>query len=189
MKNLKKIIVLFIALAIVGCSKSDPAPSNPVPKPCSTASSDFQSLFGAGGTVTFDFDVHSYNFKVATNKTICKIGYQSTAYNALNPYTIKILDGTTVIYNQPHVFTSTEVSYITPISTVNLVAGTTYTLERIQTNSGPNNDQNIGNVKTATFPLSSGDLTITGSKFYFVSANGTITISNTKIPFIDIVFQ
>ena len=191
MKNsLKKITALIaVALITISCSKSDPAPEVPVPKTCVTTGTDFQNIFGTGGTNTYDFDVHSYEFKVNTNKTICKIGYQSTVYNTSTPYTIKILQGTTVLYNQPHTFTSAAVSYITPSSAISFVAGVTYTIERIQTNSGPNNDQNIGNVKTSTFPLSSGDMTIVGSKFYFVSANGTLTYSNTKLPFIDIVFQ
>jgi hypothetical protein len=201
MKKLKKaltmISVILITILSTSCSSNN---SNPAPTPaaCDASSTNFQTIFGTGGRVSYDFDVHSYTFKVASNKTICKIGYQSTAYNTSNPYTIKILQGTSTIYNQAHVFSSTATSYITPSSTINLTAGVVYTIERIQTNSSPSNFENWGRIKGVAFPLSSGDLTITGSKFYFDPTyvnpatgfpNGTSTINGGDLPFIDIVFQ
>ena len=203
MKNqFKKINILFIAIFIAGCSKKE---DNPVPAQnssiCTTTSSEFQSIFGvAGGTITYDFDVHSYDFKLTQNKTICKIGYQSTTYNAGNPYRIKIIQGGTVIYNQPHIFSSTSISYVTPTTPVNLNAGVTCTIERWQTNSGPFNSDNIGRVKDVfvAYPFGSSFMSILGSKFYFDSTytnpilgmpNGTSTLTNTKVPYIDIIFQ
>lgn len=181
------VALLVVAIFIIGPGCS--SPQTPQTVSCSTTGTDFQNIFSTGGSVTYDFDVHSYSFTVATNKTICSIGYQSTAYNMNNPYTIKILQGTTVIYNQPHIFSNTATSYVTPTTTVNLTAGVTYTIERIQTDSGGSNDENVGRVKPVSFPLNSGDLTITGSHFYFVSANGSSSLVNTNLPFIDIVFQ
>ena len=188
------VTVIMITILSTSCStnSSSPAPA------CDASSTNFQTIFGAGGNVSYDFDVHSYTFKVATNKTICKIGYQSTAYNTSIPYTIKILQGTTVIYSQPHLFSSTAISYITPPSTINLTAGVDYTIERIQTNNSPTSFENLGRIKVVAFPLSSGDLTITGSKFYFDPTyvnplsgfpNGTSTAIDVSLPYIDIVFQ
>jgi hypothetical protein len=196
MKNyLKKISILFIlGIALVGCSKSDPGPTPTPAAVCNTTGTEFQTIFGTGGTVTNDYDVHSYDFVLTQNKTICKIGYQSTTYNMSNPYIIKILQGTTVIYNQPHTFSNTATSYITPTATINLTAGITYTIERIQTNSGSFNMENVGRVRNqTTYPIASSFMSIVSSDFYFVSANGTVlpntTGVNFAIPYIDIVFE
>lgn len=184
---LPMLLFVFGTLTVgTSCSNSDPI-IPPVVLSCSTIGTDFQNIFGTGGSVTYDFDVHSYDFKVSANKSICSIGYQSTAYNVNNPYTIKIYEAGVLVYNQPHVFSATQTSYV-PLN-LNLTAGLNYTLERIQTNSGPNNDQNIGRVKPVTFPLNSGFMTITASDYYFVSTNGNGTLTNTNLPFIDVVFQ
>ena len=185
--------LLTLALLMAACGNSDTNTPTPPPTPspnCATTSSEFQTIFSVAGNVTYDFDVHSYDFVLSANKTICKFGYQSTVYNTANPYTIKIKQGSTVLYSQPHVFSSSTTSYVTAASTVNLTAGVTYTIEREQTNSGPLNMENIGRIKMpATFPASSGIMSVVSSKFYFVSTNGTSTLTNTAMPFIDIIFQ
>ena len=187
-KYLKKIsAITVLGIVIASCSSPSPTP-NPTPAAvCNTTGTEFQTIFSTGGSVTYDFDVHSYDFSVNTNKTICSIGYQSTAYNVSNPYTIKIYEAGVLVYNQTHVFGATQTSYVTV--NLNLTAGVNYTIERIQTNSGGFNDQNIGRVKPVTFPLTSGAMTITGSDFYFVSANGSLTSVNAYLPFIDVVFE
>ena len=196
MKNYLKTILSLLVLTVsiieisTSCSKSDPDPlvlPTPPAALCSSLNTSFQNIFGSSNNVLLDFDVHSYEFKVNANKTICSIGYQSTAYNANNPYTIKIKENGVLIYNQPHIFSATQISYV-PVG-INLTAGKTYSIERIQTNSGSNNRENVGRYKPATFPVSTGALTITGSDFYFVSTNGTAVSTNTYLPFIDIVFQ
>lgn len=189
---MKKIVYLLLAITVVSCSNNDEEPSV---ESCNTSSSEFQTIFGSGGSVTYDFDVHSYNFVLSQNKTVCKIGYQSTSYNVTHPYTIKILQGSTVIYNQTHLFNDNATSYVTPTTAINLTAGVTYTIERIQTDSGgPGapyyNLQNVGRIKpTTTFPVSSSYMSIVSSKFYFVSSNGSAILNDTAIPFIDIIFK
>jgi hypothetical protein len=196
MKNyLKKISTLVVlGIVFIGCSKSDP---DPIPTPaavCNTTGTEFQTIFGSAGTVTNDFDVHSYDFVLTQNKTVCKIGYQSVPYNVSNPYTIKILQGSTIIYNQTHIFNDTATSYVTPTTAINLTAGVTYTIERVQTNSGPWNLDNVGRVRNqTTYPVTSSFMSIVSSDFYFVSANGSVlpntTGVNFAIPYIDIVFE
>lgn len=189
MKNYLRILPVIIAVTAVSCSSPDPDPVVlPLPQAlCSSLNTSFQNIFGSSNNVSQDFDVHSYEFTVNANKTICSIGYQSTAYNANNQYTIKIRENGVLIYNQPHTFSATQTSYV-PLG-INVVPGKTYSIERIQTNSGSLNNENMGRCKTATFPVSTGALTITGSDFYFVSSNGTGVSVNTFLPFIDIVFQ
>jgi hypothetical protein len=197
-KTIKSFGILFMAILLSNCSQDKKAAAT-----CSTAGTEFQTIFGSGGIVSYDFDVHSYDFVLSQNKTICKIGYQSTAYNVSNPYIIKILQGSTVIYSQPHLFNHTAISYVTPTSTINLTAGITYTIERWQTNSGLDNLQNVGLIKTGTtFPANSSFMSIVGSDFYFDSSytnpilltpNGTIAPNTSgvdlAIPYIDIVFE
>jgi hypothetical protein len=201
---MKKSIRLFCALLVTSLFSNCGSDNDPVVTPtpaaiCNTTGTEFQTIFGTGGSVTYDFDVHSYDFVLTQNKTVCKIGYQSNTHNASNPYTIKILQGSTVIYNQPHTFSNTAISYVTPTTPVNLTAGVTYTIERWQTNSGSDNMQNVGKVNfTTTFPATSSFMTITGSYFYFDSTyinpnllgpNGTSTLTDTALPYIDIVFE
>lgn len=191
--------LLFTILANILSSCND-RDNNPTPTAiCDTSVSDFKTIFGTGGAVTYDYDVHSYNFVLSQNKKVCSIGYQSVPNNVNTSYKIKILQGTTVIYNQLHTFSSTATSYVTPITPVNLAAGITYTIERWQTNSGNSNTDNVGKIKLlSTFPYNSGYMSITGSKFYFDSTytnpnlgtpNGTSVTVDSAIPFIDIVFE
>jgi hypothetical protein len=198
-QSIKLLVILLVSLLLTNCSSD----TKTVASNCDSSSSEFQSIFGIGGTVSYDFDVHSYDFVLSQNKTICKIGYQSATYNVSNPYIIKILQGSTVIYSQPHLFNDTAISYVTPTSTINLSAGITYTIERWQTNSGLDNLQNVGLIKTGTtFPASSSFMSVVSSDFYFDSSyinpilstpNGTIAPNTSgvdlAIPFIDIIFK
>lgn len=197
---MKKIIkytnLLFALLAITAFLSSCKKNNNTqvVPTSCTTPTntSDFQNIFGAGGTRTWDFEVHSYSFKVASNKTICKIGYESDPNVGSSPYTIRIKDGSTIIYSAPHVFTVGATSYVTPTSTINLVPGTTYTIERVHTHVPSHAEYSIGRVKPmSSFPATSGGMTITGVNFYCANAhtNGPYPSSNIYVPFIDIIFQ
>ena len=157
---------------------------------CYTTGTEVQSIVGTGLTETFDFDVHSYDFILSQDKKICKIGYKSNNVSATLPYQIKILQGSTILYNQSHTFSNGATSYVSLATSINLTAGVTYTIERIQLNPGSNHDGNIGQLKfTSTFPANNNFMSIVSSKFYFVSTNGTSVINNTAIPFIDIVFE
>lgn len=198
-KILTNFIPLMFILTAVGIIGSGcPAPNNP-PSNCITTSSDFQTLYGnlitAGNLnkVTYDSEVHSYTFEVLSNKTICKIGYQSQPAIASTPYKIEIFDNTSnqLVYSGSHVFSSTATSYVIPTSTVNLYTGKSYTIRRIQTNWGSNIANTIGRLVTNSsmsnlgFPFTQGNLKITGSSFY----QNAGTWNNGGIPYIDIIFQ
>lgn len=192
-KTLSVLFISIFAITILFSSCKKNSNTQPAPTSCniSTTTSDFQTIFGTGVLRTWDFEVHSYNFKVASNKTICKIGYESDPNVGSSPYTIRIKDGTTTIYSSPHVFTVGATSYVTPTSTINLIAGKTYTIERAHTHVPGSAQYSIGRVKVMSFPVTSGDMTITGVNFYCADfhINGPYPSSNDRIPFIDIIFQ
>ncbi|HNE50932.1 MAG TPA: hypothetical protein PKM51_00155 [Chitinophagales bacterium] len=196
---LKTVFIGILALVVSACNPT------PTPKPCVTTGTDFQNLYtsvvsapGNSNAVTLDFEVHSYTFTLSTNKTVCKFGYQSQPGIATTPYTIQIYDNSTstLVCSVSGVFSSSSTSYVSPPSTVNLLAGHSYTLKRIQTNWAGNIGNTIGRiVKNATmsplaFPFNSGVMTITGSTFYFITPSaGSAVLTNVAIPFVDIVFQ
>ncbi len=198
--TLKTVFIGILALAVSSCT---PTPTPPAP--CVTTGTDFHNLFntvvagsGNSSATTLDFEVHSYTFKLSANKTVCKIGYQSQPGISSTPYKIEIYDNTSsaLVYSGFSVFSSTATSYVTPTSTINLLAGHSYTLKRIQTNWAPNIVNTIGLVaKNSTmsplsFPFTSGVMTITGSTFYFITPSaGSAVLTNIAIPFVDIVFQ
>ena len=102
MKNqLKKIgtigVLLILISTITGCDK-DRDEITPGGN-CNTTGTEVQSIVGTGLTETFDFDVHSYDFILSQDKKICKIGYKSNNVSATLPYQIKILQGSTILYN------------------------------------------------------------------------------------------
>ena len=159
---------------------------------------DFQNLYatvtalpGHSNVVTYDSEVHSYTFELFTTKTVCSIGYQSQPAIAAVPYVIEIFNNTTstLVYSGSHVFSSASTSYVS-IPSLTLNAGDSYTIRRIQTNWTPNIGNTIGRLVkntpgNVTFPQISGNMKITGSKFY----QNAGTQLNWAIPFIDIVFQ
>jgi len=192
-KTFKPFGLLFLlGLTLFGCSPS------PSPASCSTTGTDFQLLYSAvnalplhSNVVTYDTEIHSYTFKLIASKTVCSIGYQSQPAIAATPYVIEIYNNTTssLVYTGSHVFSSASTSYVS-IPSVNLLAGNSYTIKRIQTNWGTNIGNTIGrlvenNSGNVFFPQVYGNMIITGSSFY---QNGG-PLNNAGIPFIDIVFQ
>lgn len=202
MKNtLKKLgTLVVIAIAVASCTPTPaPAPTPlPLPAACVTTGTDFQNLYAAAvlqpgnsNVVTYDSEIHSYDFMVSAPKTICSIGYQSQPAIAATPYTIEIFDNTTstMVYSGSTVFSSGFTSYVS-IAPITLTAGDRYTIRRIQTAWAGNIGNTIGRLVrntpgSVTFPQTSGALTITGSKLY----QNAGTQLNWAIPFIDIVFQ
>ena len=89
----------------------------------------------------------------------------------------------------PTVFCDNSTSdFQTPSATINLVAGTSYTIKRIQTNWGNNIGNTIGRLATTntmSFPYTYGIMTITGSNFH---QNGGPAI-DFGVPYIDIIFK
>ncbi|MBC5834890.1 hypothetical protein G6N05_10595 [Flavobacterium sp. F372] len=136
---------------------------------------------------TMDLVTHSYTFEVSSNKTICSIGYKSLPTFNTTPYAMEIYDNTasTVLYSGSHTFSSTATSYVA-ITPIQVVVGHSYTIKRIQTNWGSNIGNTIGRlVRNLNFPVTFGNLKITGSSFY-----GTgVPLNDWAIPYIDIVFE
>jgi hypothetical protein len=156
--------------------------------------SDFHQLFddlvanGNKDEINSDHEVHSYQFKVDSDKTICKIGYQSVEELKDVKYTIEITDLTDnsdyLSYSQK--FKSNKTSYISIDAGFKLKAGHIYEIKRIQNNYGTY----ISNTRGRTagdnlqFPISHNGLTILSSSF-----NGAASpLLNSALPFIDIVF-
>ncbi|MBK8850309.1 MAG: hypothetical protein IPN73_09130 [Saprospiraceae bacterium] len=140
--------------------------------------------------VYHDSEVHEYNFVLATNKTVCQIGYQSHPSIPNVPYQIEIIDSISGIrvLKESFTFSPTSTSYVVPKNKVFLNSGTTYTLRRTQTNWGNNIGNTTGRVASIdnlVFPVISGDLSITSSNFF---QNGGPSI-NKGVPFIDLVFE
>jgi len=199
MKTFRTTALVLIAFNLLtGCDPNDPAPP-PLPS-CTTANSDFTQLFAATLASNSVFDdytnmdllTHEYTFSVATNETVCAVGYQGNAVLFANniPYTVEIFDNTNnaLVYSGSHFFDSAFTDYQSVIPT-NLVAGNTYTIRRIVTNY-------MGNIGTTTgrilrfngsnpYPVTTNGLTITASDFY--GTGGPVT--NYGIPYIDIIFQ
>lgn len=162
---------------------------------CNQASSEFQAVFqdmiskGHTDDVTFDTEIHEYSFTLTANREICEIGYRSLSAISSTPYLIEIVDNSTsnVIYSASHTFSSTETSYVAPSSSINLQAGVSYTIRRIQTNWGTYIDNTIGRVARKNpmdFPYSNGIMNITSAKFY---QNGGPLADG--VPYIDLIFK
>jgi hypothetical protein len=196
------LMLLVIATLAIGssCGSMTPDPT-PTPVACSTTGTLFQQLFQQVKTAhptfpdvtTMDLITHEYTFKVATNKTICSIGYQGNAnlYAGSIAYTIEIYNNTTsaLVYSGNHVFNSTAIDYKS-ITGVTLTAGSSYTIRRIASNYLGNIGNTVGrmlnfNAATGAFPATYGDLTISASNFY--GSGGPVP--NAGIPYIDIVFE
>lgn len=188
MKYSKIYLLLLFSISIASCEDDIDS------KTCDNSSSEFQSIFqslvsnGHTDTETYDSEIHEYSFSLTSNKDVCKIGYQSQPAMSSTDYIIEIVDNSTgsIIYSDNHRFSSTQTSYITPSSPINLKSGVSYTVRRIQTLWGNNIGNTIGRIAmkhNMSFPYSNGIMTITGSKFY---QNGGPSI-NGAVPYIDLI--
>jgi hypothetical protein len=187
-----KKLILILVFGIISCTPDDGDPT----VLCDNSSSDFQTLYqnmlGSGHTdkVTYDTEIHEYTFVLSLDQEVCEIGYQSQPGLATTPYVIEIVETNTnnIIYSDSHTFSATGTSYVTPTSTINLTAGTSYTIKRIQTNWGANIGNTIGRLATQNtmgFPYTNGTITITGSNLH---QNGGPAIDY-GVPYIDIIFK
>lgn len=193
-----KLLVCFIVPLLISCTDEDDESVVNNPLQCDSSNTTFNQLYinlvnttPNFDEVTIDLETHSYTFEVLSNKTICSIGYQSLPTFNTTPYLMEIYDNTTstLLYSGSHTFSSTATSYVS-ITPIQVVVGHSYTIKRIQTNWGTNIGNTIGrrvgntNVNLS-FPITLGDLKITGSSFY---GTGGPT-DNWALPYIDIVFQ
>ena len=190
MKKIIKIVTLLLVLN--GCSSENKSVNS-----CNETNSTFNQLYNSVVLTHFDGfgyarEVHSYNFEVLSNKTICKIGYQSRASMSTVPYLIEIIDNTsnTTLYSENNIFSSTSTSYIA-ITPILLTVGHSYTIKRIQVNWGSNFGDPEGRVVSdavgdINFPITYGELRITGGASY--DLNNPVQ-DNQKIPYIDLVFE
>ena len=196
----KKTIFLFLfGLLIVSCTPAT-SPSNPPPSTlaCSSANTSFQQLYanvltipGYSNAVSYDTEVHEYQFKMNANVSICSIGYQSQTAIASVPYKMEILDASNlVLYSGNLVFSSGSTSYVS-ITPVPIVAGQIYTMRRTMLLSAAAG--NFGNIigrlvnlpgALTSFPQTFGAMTITSASFYQQAASGS-PLTNRGIPYID----
>lgn len=188
-------LIAFISFLSTGCGSSSTDPT-----PCSTTGTYFQAIYSntataAGNTdmVTYDSEIHEYSFRLSANKTVCSVGYQSQPAISSLPYTIELRDSTThtTVFNISSTFSSSATSYVSVPSNPVLTTGHVYTLKRIITSYGGLITNTVGRMAISTsftplsFPTSSGDMSIIGSKYY---QNAT-AVTDLGIPFIDIVFK
>ncbi|MEW5676612.1 hypothetical protein ABGT15_09890 [Flavobacterium enshiense] len=203
---MKKVSVfLGLFLVLVSCSDQDDV-TTARQTVCNSESTEFQQIYSqiAGNPlsleqISIDTEVHGYTFMISSEKTICRVGYQSNHTDAARPYTIEIVNeaNNTVIYSGSHVFSQTAMSYVSLNATVTLQPNVFYTIRRIQTDWG-GNAFNVcgkilrlgdGNFGYASFlPLNTSEMTITGAVFY---DNGSLdpTINSYVLPCLDIVFE
>ncbi len=194
-----KLLFLFTALTFMySCNDDDPLPQ-PLPS-CVTANSDFSQVYSATlasniaflDQTTMDLQTHEYTFSVASNETVCSVGYQGNAVLFANnvPYTIEIYDNTnsTIVYSGNHVFDSVATDY-QPITATPLVAGNSYTIRRTVNNYLGNIGNTIGRMVrfdgSNPFPVTQSGMTITASDFYGTGG----PVPNFGLPYIDIIFQ
>lgn len=163
---------------------------------CDDPNSEFQALIqnlvdnGYDTRTSYDVEVHGYTFTLSERREVCVIGYQSQPDIASIPYTIEILNNVTntVVYSDEHVFSSTETSYVTPTSVIELQPNISYTILRIQTNYNGNVSNLIGrylSIDNNEFPYESGIMTITNAN----TLQSGSSIQFFFIPYIDLVFN
>lgn len=189
--KLLKVIPVVLALALVSCNNDDPtAPT------CVTSSTEFRSIYqvlldsGHTQNDTMGTEIHEYSFYLSEDRRICRFGYDSQPQMMSTPYTIEIVDSVTAtqVYSSSHSFYAAGTMLVQASSPVLLQAGVTYTIRRIQTDWGTDTTALYGRVvelAPLSFPLSSGDMTITSSNFYNVGGPSP----NYGLPYIDIVFE
>jgi hypothetical protein len=160
-------IFFLVSVALISCKKGK----------FKTNDSDFQNIYNSlikskhDADITWDAEVHSYNFVLSENKSITSIGYQSQPELNSTDYIIEILNNTdsSVVYSGSHQFSSNELSYVVPNNLINLQSGVHYTINRIQTNWGQYITETVGHLvhtEQSDYPLNYGVLTITESKFH-----------------------
>lgn len=191
-------LICIIVPIIISCTDEDDSiVNNPSPQ-CDSSNTTFNQLYNNlvatspnQNLTTMDLETHSYTFEVLSNKTICSVGYQSLPTFNTTPYLIEIYDNTssTLVYSGSHTFSSAATSYVS-ITPIPVTVGHSYTIKRIQTNWGSDITNTIGRLvvdygANLSFPVTFGDLKITGSSFYGTGGPA----DNWAIPYIDIVFQ
>lgn len=187
-------LILVIASIFMACKKVDDD-GFVTTSQCDNGNADFNALYislidsNHTDRVTADTEIHEYTFTLSENKEVCEIGCQSQPEIQSTPYTIEIIDSVnnTIIYSGQHRFSSKTTSFIQPSTTVNLKAGTAYTLRRTQTDYGLITST-IGRLafkNQMDFPYSLGIITITSSRFY---QNGG-PLLNWGLPYIDLRFK
>ncbi|MBL7898274.1 MAG: hypothetical protein JNJ99_07050 [Crocinitomicaceae bacterium] len=163
---LKYTFVFISLVTFVSCKKDK----------LDTRNSEFQNIYndliGPGNKqdISFDAVVHSYTFTLSENKTLTAIGYQSHPNLSNTPYMIEIRKNTdsSIVYSSEHQFSSTDISYVSPTSPVNLQSGVSYTISRIQINYTQYVTDRVGHLvptEESDYPLSFGVLTITETNF------------------------
>lgn len=196
--KLINLLFCFIVPLIISCTDEDDDVILNTTLQCDSSNTTFNQLYtNLVNTApnldetTMDLETHSYTFEVTSNKTICSIGYQSLPTFNTTPYLMEIYDNTssTALYSGSHTFSSTATSYVS-ITPIQVVVGHSYTIKRIQTNWGGNITNTIGRLVRnpgvdLSFPITLGDLKITGSSFYGTGGPA----DNWALPYIDIVFQ
>jgi hypothetical protein len=181
--------LLLLSTLLISCKKGK----------FKTNNSDFQYIHNAliksghESDVTWDAEVHSYTFVLNENKTIKSFGYQSQSSLSSTDYIIEIIKNSdsSIVYSGGHQFSSSDLTYVTPNSTINLQSGVHYTLNRIQTNWGQYITETIGHiVKTeqSDYPMSHGAMTITESSFHDFGSTSSWQ-KYQALPRIDIVFN
>lgn len=191
-----KLVCLLICLMtpiFIGCDKDEETIVNNSLQ-CDSSNTTFNQLYNNLANTspnqdqtTMDLETHTYTFEVLADKTICKIGYQSLPTFNSTPYLIEIYDNTSssLLYSGSNTFSSTSTSYVS-ITPIQIVVGHSYTIKRIQTNWNGKIGNTIGRLVSGSlsFPVTFGDLKITGSSFYGTGGPA----DNWGIPYIDIVF-
>lgn len=190
MKNtIKSGLFILLSIALFSCKKGK----------FKTNNSDFQEIYngliksGNKTDVTWDAEVHSYTFVLNENKTIQSFGYQSQSSLSSTEYLIEIINNTdsSIVYSGGHLFSSSDISYVSPNSPINLQSDIHYTLNRIQTNWGQFITETIGHiVKTeqSDYPLSEGSLTIIETNFHDYGSSSSWQKFQ-ALPRIDLVFD
>lgn len=197
-----KVMIAAVALfTMVSCDDDDDLAL------CDTNNTVFQQTYSATLSsdpefiekVIMDVEVHSYTFRVNTNKTICKVGYQSQPnLSTPNPYTIRIINtvNNQVVYTGAHTFSDTQTSYV-DVGSVAITANVDYRIEREVAMENTTSDligrvimPDIWNGATAqlAFPVNQGIMTITGTSCYSTAPSSS-SADDEYLPFIDIVFQ
>lgn len=179
MKKFNFFALLLIASTLVFSCKKTRATKN-----CNTTNTLFMSLYNSMATsasytdhVTYDVLNHEYSFKTSISGTICSFGYQNQTTSPAMPnmaYQIELLDASnTVLYSGTHIFSSTQTSYVS-VPPISINANQVYTLRRtvLPGSFGTDYLNVVGRVlntpaySTISFPITVGNLTITGSKCY-----------------------
>ena len=185
----KYTLLLLLPVMLISCKKGK----------FKTNDSDFQNIYnklikkGHEAQETWDTEVHSYTFVLDENKSIKSFGYQSQPNLSSTDYLIEIIrnSDSAIIYSGGHQFSSSDISYATPHTSVNLQSGVSYSINRIQTNWGQYITETIGHLvrtEQSDYPLNYGIMTITETNFHDY---GSSDVSNKykALPRIDLVFN